>query len=201
LDAENYSRLKNELRSLSESLDHKLEEVKMAIRATPSLSPSIVPMIPDSRVGPSEQFFSIQEETEVSRQPASFIRNILECYQQKPGEQETRRKHEQEQRNSQVSSVERLISNTQKGLLAEVGDIRKLLDTIHRQNSAQEVHVKDSNADIISALQKRVTQQKNKIRELKKANENFDKAFSKLKIQNRQLKNELAKRTVRHIKV
>jgi len=191
LDAESYSRLKNELRALSESLDHKLEEVRTAIRASQSSNHS-------------EPFFSIQEDSTSSRppedslssrRPASFIRNIRECYEQKPEEQGTHRKHEEEigeQSNSPVTNVDRLISSTQKGLLAKVADIRKMLDSLHRQNSAQEVHVKDSNAEILNALQKRVTQQKSKIRELKKANENFDKAFSKLKAQNRQLKTELA---------
>lgn len=191
LDAESYSRLKNELRALSESLDHKLEEVKTAIRASQSSTQA-------------EPFFSIKEDNTSSRQPASFIRNIRECYEQKPEEQGTHSKHEQEigeQSNSQLSNVDRLISSTQKGLLAKVADIRKMLDTIHRQNSAQEVHVKDSNAEVLNALQKRVTQQKSKIRELKKANDNFDKAFSKLKAQNRQLKTELAKKNGRRLRV
>jgi len=187
LDAESYSRLKNELRALSESLDHKLEEIKMAIRASHS-SPKV-----------SEPFFSITEDNTSSRQPASFIRNIRECYEQKPEEHQTPRKLEPGcgQDEVQLSNVDRLIASTQKGFMTKVGDIRKMLDTIHKQNSAQEVRVRDSNAEVLDALQKRVAQQKSKIRELKKANENFDKAFNKLKAQNRQLKTELAKKTVR----
>jgi len=187
LDAESYSRLKNELRVLSESVDQKLEEIKAAI-INASLSSNQV----------SESFFSIQEDSTSSRQPASFIRNIRECYEQKPEERSSQRMiesgHRKEQGNFEISNVDRLITNTQKGLRAKVGDIRKMLDTIHRQNSAQEVHVEDSNTEVLNALQKRVTQQKNKIRELKKANDNFDKAFCRLKAQNRQLKTELAKK-------
>jgi len=190
LDAESYSKLKNEVRALSESVDHKLEEIKMTIRASQSITQI------------SEPFFSVTEDKVSSRQPASFIRNIRECYEQKPEQHRTRSKLEldgQDERNSQLSNVDRLITNTQKGLLAKVGDIRKMLDTIHRQNSAPEVPVKDSNAEVLNALQKRVAQQKSKIRELKKANENFDKAFNKLKVQNRQLKTELAKKTGRRL--
>jgi len=185
LDAESYFRLKNELRVLSESVDQKFEEIKAAIETSQFSKQD------------SEPFFSIQEDSTSSRQPASFIRNIRECYEQKPEERSTNRiiesEHRQEQGNFEISNVDRLITNTQKGLRAKVGDIRKLLDTIHRQNSAQDVHVEESNTEVLNALQKRVTQQKNKIRELKKANDNFDKAFCKLKAQNRQLKTELAK--------
>jgi len=193
LDAVNYSKLKNELRVLSESLEQKLEEIKMAIRASQSSTYA------------SETFFSIQENHTSRSQPASFIRNIRECYEQKPEEQGTHRKHGQEhpkdQENSQVSNVNRQISNTKKDLLMKVGDIQKMLDTIHKQNSVHEVHVKDSNAEVLKALQKRVGQQKMKIRELKKANENFDKAFSKLKAQNKQLRIELTKKNGRRLRV
>jgi len=192
LDAESYSRLKNELRTLSEILDQKLDEIKMATRAS------------QSNTQLSEPFFSIQGDNTSSRQPASFIRYIRESYEQKPEEHGTHRKleseHGGEQGNFEISNVDRLITNTKKGLCAKVGDIRKMLDTIHRQNSAQEVHVEDSNTEVLNMLQKRVTQQKSKIRELKKANENFDKAFRKLKAQNRQLKTQLAKKTGRRLK-
>jgi len=191
LDAESYSRLKNELRALSESLDHKLEEIKVAIRASQS-SPQV-----------SEPFFSISEDNTISHQPASFIRNIRECYEQKPEEHQTPRKLDPERAldegHSQVSNVDRLITSTQKGLLTKVADIRKVLDNIHKQNSAQEVRVRDSNAEVLNALQKRVAQQKSKIRELKTANENFDLAFKKLKAQNRQLKSELSKKRGRRL--